>query len=166
MAGLQSSYAFGMPSSRACCVLSNTSGLHDGTDLAHVQWSRYGYDVTALENIYTGDQSRVALIIQTIHDKIANPFSIRALGFCVSVEHARFMANEFSGRGFSAKAVSADTPSDEREAALRDLRDGKLNVIFCVDLFNEGVDVPDVDTVLFLRPTESALVFLQQLGRG
>jgi len=58
-------------------------GSHDGTDLAHVQWSRYGYDVTALENIYTGDQSRVALIIQTIHDKIANPFSIRALGFCV-----------------------------------------------------------------------------------
>ena len=62
--------------------------------------------------------------------------------------------------------MSADTPADDREAALRDLRDGKVNVVFCVDLFNEGVDVPEIDTVLFLRPTESALVFLQQLGRG
>ena len=63
-------------------------------------------------------------------------------------------------------AVSAETSGEEREAALRDLRDRRVNVVFCVDLFNEGVDVPEVDTVLFLRPTESALVFLQQLGRG
>lgn len=141
-------------------------GLHDGTDLSRVQWSRRGYDITALENVYTGDQARVSFIVQAIQDKIVNPHAIRALGFCVSVAHARFMAHEFSRRGLSAVAVSADTLSDERESALRDLRDGKVNVIFCVDLFNEGVDVPEVDTVLFLRPTESALVFLQQPGRG
>jgi superfamily II DNA or RNA helicase/HKD family nuclease len=141
-------------------------GLHDGTDLSRVQWSRHGYDVVALENVYTGDQARVSLIVQAIEDKIANPASMRALGFCVSVAHARFMAHEFSRRGLAAVAVSAETSGEEREAALRKLRDRRVNVVFCVDLFNEGVDVPEVDTVLFLRPTESALVFLQQLGRG
>ena len=141
-------------------------GLHDDTDLTNIQWSRRGYDIPSLENIYTTNQGRVALIIQAILDKIANPHAMRALGFCVSVAHAEFMAREFSRRGFSAVAVSAGTSSEEREAALRDLRDGKVAVIFCVDLFNEGVDVPEIDTVLFLRPTESALIFLQQLGRG
>ena len=141
-------------------------GLHDGTDLSHVRWSRRGYDVAALENVYTGDQAQVSLVVQAIQDKLADPQSMRALGFCVSVAHARFMAHEFVRRGLPAVAVSADTPTDEREAALRNLRDGTVNVVFCVDLFNEGVDVPQVDTVLFLRPTESALVFLQQLGRG
>jgi superfamily II DNA or RNA helicase/HKD family nuclease len=141
-------------------------GLHDGTDLSRVQWSRRGYDVLALENVYTGDQARVSLIVQAIQDKIANPAAMRALGFCVSVAHARFMAREFTRRGLPSVAVSAETSTEEREAALRDLRDRRVNVVFCVDLFNEGVDVPQVDTVLFLRPTESALVFLQQLGRG
>ncbi len=141
-------------------------GLHDGTDLSHVQWSRRGYDVLALENVYTGDQARVSLVVQAIQDTVADPLAMRALGFCVSVAHARFMAHEFSRRGLRSIAVSADTPTDDREAALRDLRDGTVNVVFCVDLFNEGVDVPEIDTVLFLRPTESALVFLQQLGRG
>jgi superfamily II DNA or RNA helicase len=141
-------------------------GLHDGTDLSTVQWSRRGYDVTALENVYSGNHARVDLIVQAIQDKIANPFAMRALGFCVSVAHARYMAQEFSRRGLPSIAVSAETDIEDREAALRDLRDGKMKVVFCVDLFNEGVDVPEIDTVLFLRPTESALVFLQQLGRG
>jgi superfamily II DNA or RNA helicase/HKD family nuclease len=141
-------------------------GVHDGTDLSGVQWSRRGYDVAELENVYTGDQARVSLIAQAIQDKIADPSAMRALGFCVSVAHARFMAHEFSRRGLPSVAVSADTSGADRETALRDLREGRVNVVFCVDLFNEGVDVPEVDTVLFLRPTESALVFLQQLGRG
>jgi superfamily II DNA or RNA helicase/HKD family nuclease len=141
-------------------------GLHDDTDLSRVQWSRRGYDVAALQNVYTGNQGRVSLVIKAIWDKITNPRAMRALGFCVSVVHARFMASEFSRHGLPSKAVSAETSSDQREGALRDLKDGKINVLFCVDLFNEGVDVPEVDTVLFLRPTESALVFLQQLGRG
>jgi len=141
-------------------------GLHDGTDLSRVQWSRRGYDVLALENVYTGDQARVSVIVQALQDTVANPHAMRALGFCVGVAHARFMAHEFSRRGLRSVAVSANTPAEDREAALRDLRDGTVNAVFCVDLFNEGVDVPEIDTVLFLRPTESALVFLQQLGRG
>jgi HKD family nuclease len=119
-----------------------------------------------LERVYTGDQARVSLVLQALQDNVTDPRTMRALGFCVSVDHARFMADEFSRRGLPAVAVSADTPSEERESALRNLRDSTVKVVFCVDLFNEGVDVPEVDTVLFLRPTESALVFLQQLGRG
>jgi superfamily II DNA/RNA helicase len=122
-----------------------------------VQWSRRGYDVLALEHVYTGDQARVSLVVQAIRDTVANPLAMRALGFCVSVRHARFMTHEFSRRGLHSVAVSADTPTDDREAALRDLRDGTVKVVFCVDLFNEGVDVPEIDTVLFLRPTESAV---------
>jgi superfamily II DNA or RNA helicase len=141
-------------------------GLHDGTDLSGLHWSRRGYDIPELENLYTGNHARVSLILQAIKDKVTNPLTMRALGFCVSVAHARFMAAECSRRGLPSVAVSAETPGDLRDTALRSLRDGSINVVFCVDLFNEGVDLPQVDTVLFLRPTESALVFLQQLGRG
>jgi len=91
---------------------------------------------------------------------------MRALAFCVSVDHARFMARVFVDHGVMATAVWADTPSSEREQALRDLRDRNINVLFSVDLFNEGVDLPDVDTLLFLRPTDSPTLFLQQFGRG
>ena len=91
---------------------------------------------------------------------------MRALGFCVSVAHARFMAETFSAAGIPALAVSGDTPATDRKRALEDLKSRRVNVLFAADLFNEGLDLPDVDTVLFLRPTESATVFLQQLGRG
>jgi hypothetical protein len=82
------------------------------------------------------------------------------------VAHAEFMATKFNKAGISATAVSGKTPSDERKKALADLRDGKIRVVFSVDVFNEGVDVPSVDAILMLRPTESATIFLQQLGRG
>jgi hypothetical protein len=91
---------------------------------------------------------------------------IKALGFCVTIAHARFMAEQFRAVGISAVAVWGDSPMDERTAALRDLAAGRVNVVFTVDLFNEGVDVPNVDTLLLLRPTESGTLFLQQLGRG
>ena len=91
---------------------------------------------------------------------------MRALGYCVSVGHAHFMAQRFTELGLPAVALSAASRSDERRAALRDLSDGKLRVVFTVDLFNEGVDIPSVDTLLLLRPTDSPTLFLQQLGRG
>jgi hypothetical protein len=91
---------------------------------------------------------------------------MRALGFCVSIAHARFMARRFTDAGLPSLAVSADTDSEDRRAAVESLRAGRVRALFAVDLFNEGVDLPEVDTLLFLRPTESALVFLQQLGRG
>ena len=91
---------------------------------------------------------------------------MRALGFCVSIAHAEFMARRFTEAGLPSMAVSADTDSDARKDALASLRAGRVRALFAVDLFNEAVDLPEVDTLLFLRPTESALVFLQQLGRG
>jgi len=141
-------------------------GISDGVDLSRVQWAKGGYLQSDLEKVYTGDQKRVDLVIAAISDKLAAPHAMRALGFCVSVAHAEFTAREFTRRGIPSVAVSGDSSSNDREAALRLLRDKAVNVVFCVDLFNEGVDVPEVDTVLFLRPTESALVFLQQFGRG
>jgi hypothetical protein len=91
---------------------------------------------------------------------------MRALGFCVSKKHAHFMADRFRDAGFQAAALDSDSTGAERERTLRDLKDGRIQVIFSVDLFNEGLDIPDVDTLILLRPTNSATVFLQQLGRG
>jgi superfamily II DNA or RNA helicase len=91
---------------------------------------------------------------------------MRALGFCVSIQHAEFMAARFAAAGIPSQAITSTTGSAERKAALDALRGGRINVLFTVDLFNEGIDLPTVDTALFLRPTESATVFLQQLGRG
>jgi len=141
-------------------------GLSDNTDLSSVAWSRKGYDTTALEHLYTGDDARVRLVLQQMQDKLRDLKSMRALGFCVSIAHAEFMARRFTDAGLPSQAVSANTDSDTRRQALADLQKGTLRALFAVDLFNEGVDLPAVDTLLFLRPTESALVFMQQLGRG
>ncbi|WAX79817.1 DUF3427 domain-containing protein [Streptomyces sp. KMM 9044] len=141
-------------------------GISDNTDLSSVEWKRGAYDVNALSNVLTGNKVRAGLVVKAVEDKISDPGRMRALGFCVSVAHAHFMADSFRSAGFSAIAVSGETPADQRQEALTDLKAGKLQVIFSVDLFNEGVDLPDVDALLLLRPTSSATVFLQQLGRG
>jgi superfamily II DNA or RNA helicase/HKD family nuclease len=141
-------------------------GVHDGLDLSRVSWRRGGYETSELSNVFTGDDMRVRLVLQQLRDRVGNVGAMRALGFCVSVAHAEFMARRFNDAGVAACAVSADSSREEREDALRALRERRVNVVFAVDLFNEGVDVPEIDTVLFLRPTESATVFLQQLGRG
>ncbi|GAA1429463.1 DEAD/DEAH box helicase [Microlunatus lacustris] len=138
----------------------------DGTDLRRISWSRGRYDEAELSHVYTGDQARAAIVLQQLRQKVIDPGAMRALGFCVSVAHARFMAQTFNAAGIPALAVSGDTPAADRQRALDDLRSRRVNVLFAADLFNEGLDLPDVDTVLFLRPTESATVFLQQLGRG
>jgi superfamily II DNA or RNA helicase/HKD family nuclease len=141
-------------------------GIADDTDLSQVSWRRGGYVSAELSNVLTGDDARVAKLLRAVRDLIAEPARMRALGFCVSVEHAAFMARRFREAGLAALAVTGETPAAEREAALLRLKAGEVQVLFTVDLFNEGVDVPEIDTVLFLRPTESATVFLQQLGRG
>ncbi|MEO8195740.1 MAG: DEAD/DEAH box helicase family protein, partial [Thermoanaerobaculia bacterium] len=141
-------------------------GLHDNTDLSAVTWSRKGYDASELANLYTADDARVRLVLEQVRQKHRDVRGMRALGFCVSIAHAEFMARRFTEAGLPALAVSAETESEDRKAALDALRAGKVRALFAVDLFNEGVDLPEVDTILFLRPTESALVFLQQLGRG
>ncbi len=138
----------------------------DGTDLRRISWTRGRYDEGELSHVYTGNQARAAIVLQQVREKVINPGGMRALGFCVSVAHARFMAQTFSAAGIPALAVSGDTPAADRRRALEDLKSRRVNVLFAADLFNEGLDLPDVDTVLFLRPTESATIFLQQLGRG
>ena len=140
--------------------------VDDGTDLRGVSWSRGRYDEGELSKLYTGNNARAAMVISELQDKVLDLGAMRALGFCVSVDHARFMARAFSDAGIPAAAVSGQTPQQERDRLLEDLRRRRINMIFAVDVFNEGLDLPDVDTVLFLRPTESATVFIQQLGRG
>ena len=142
-------------------------GVHDGTDLTDVPWKRgSGYDPTALTNVLTADHAWARRVVEELRRKTGDPRSVRALGFCVSIGHARFMAGQFSVTGIPAVAIWSDSRTEERTAALRDLATGRVNVVFTVDLFNEGVDVPNVDTLLLLRPTESPTLFLQQLGRG
>ena len=142
-------------------------GIHDGLDLTDIPWRRgQGYDVEALSNLYTSTDAWARTVLQEVLRLADDPATMRALGFCVSIDHARFMAKHFNQHGVPAVAVWGDSPPADRKAALQDLAAGKIRVVFSVDLFNEGVDVPAVDTVLMLRPTESPTLFLQQLGRG
>jgi superfamily II DNA or RNA helicase len=142
-------------------------GIHDGLDLRNVPWRRgQGYDVSALEGVLTADHAWVHLVADEIGRKIADPSRMRALGYCVSVGHARFMAQRFNELGLPAVALSAASRWEERKTALQELSEGKLRAVFTVDLFNEGIDIPSVDTLLLLRPTDSPTLFLQQLGRG
>jgi superfamily II DNA or RNA helicase len=142
-------------------------GIHDEKDLRNVTWRRgRGYDTDELTKVYTADDRWATMVLQSVQEKMGDPKRMRALGFCVSIAHAQFMAQKFEQAGLQATAVTSETPATQREAALQGLRDGAMQVLFTVDLFNEGVDVPAIDAVLMLRPTESATVFLQQLGRG
>lgn len=141
-------------------------GVADNTDLSRLGWKRGRYDEGELSTLFTGNDARTRIILEQLNDKVLDTGSMRALGFCVSIEHATYMAAAFSQAGISARAVTGNSRPDERASALAALREGSTNVLFTVDLFNEGLDIPDVDTILFLRPTESATVFLQQLGRG
>lgn len=140
-------------------------GINDQTDLSGVRWVRgQGYDSTALSNVYTGNDAWVRRVIHQVHLHTDSDF--KALGFCVDIAHAQFMARAFTGAGIPAVHVSGRSSAKAREDALRDLAAGRVQVVFSADLFNEGVDVPTVDTLLLARPTESPLLFLQQLGRG
>jgi len=142
-------------------------GVADSLDLRAIPWRRgTGYDVERLTTAITANDVWARAVVQQFRDRLGGVEEIRALGFCVSVQHARYMARVFGEAGIRATAIWSDTPDAERATALRDLAAGRVNVVFSVDLFNEGVDVPSVNSLLMLRPTESPLLFLQQLGRG
>ena len=141
-------------------------GVADGTDLRRVLWTRGRYDEKGLEALYTGNDARSRIVLSQVRDKVADPRAMRALGFCVGVDHAAYMARVFRDAGIPALAVSGATPACQRSDAITALRTRDVNIIFSADLFNEGLDVPEVDTLLMLRPTQSATIFLQQLGRG
>lgn len=141
-------------------------GVADGTDLTHVTWRRGGYATDELSNVLSNDDLRVAKLLQAIERIMLDPGSMRALGFCVSKEHARYMARKFNDAGLKSIALTGDDPPAERDYHLKELRAGRLRCVFSVEVLGEGVDAPDVDCVLLLRPTASATVFTQQLGRG
>ena len=140
-------------------------GIYDDTDYSGLHLIRGRYDEKELNETYIGNVYR--------HDLIYKYYckygSKKALGFCCSRAHAEEMAKEFCERGIPSAAVYSNangTYSEEREKAIEKLKSGEIRVIFSVDMFNEGVDITSVDMVMFLRPTESPIVFLQQLGRG
>src|SRR5690606_33401548 len=136
-------------------------------DLRDIPWRRgAGYDVERLTQVITSTDVWARFILKHFLANFGNPPEVRALGVCARVSHAHYIARLLSDHGVSAAAVSGDTPDADRKRALTDLAKGSVQVVFSVDLFNEGVDVPAVDALLMLRPTESPLLFLQQLGRG
>ena len=141
------------------CVTDNTN-LSDES-----LWSGQKYNIERLADRLC-NKERAGLIVHAIQKYLADEYRCRALCFCVNKRHADFMAAQLSLYGFVAKSLTSDTPSEERKQLARDLREGQLHYLCVVDIFNEGVDLPEVDTVLFLRPTESLTIFLQQLGRG
>ena len=141
-------------------------GVHDDVDLSSLEWRRGGYRPEDLERIFTGDDARVMRLLQALDRILLDTSQMRALGFCVSIEHAKYMARAFTERGLPSAALWGDTDSADRDSALRELERGNLRCVFSVDVLGEGVDVPSVDTVLLLRPTQSATVLTQQIGRG
>ncbi len=144
--------------------------ISDELDLSKLKWSKGGYDNKELTELLTIDKlnskKRADLVIRSLHDYISDIDEVVGLGFCVSIEHANFMSNYFNDKKIPSVAISSKTTKDERDKAKSGLINGKYKFAFVVDLYNEGVDIPEVNTILFLRPTESLTVFLQQLGRG
>ena len=140
-------------------------GIFDDTDYSRLHIVRGRYDEKELNETYIGNVHRYELI----YKYYCKYGSRQALGFCCSKEHAREMAREFSSRGIPSVAVFSDASgeyTEKRNVAIQKLKKGEIRAIFSVDMFNEGVDITSVDMVMFLRPTESPIVFLQQLGRG
>lgn len=140
-------------------------GIYDETDYSSLHLVKGRYDEKELNETYIGNVRRYDLIYKyymKYHPK-------RALGFCCSRQHAEEMAKEFCRRGISSVAVYSNADgaySEDREKAIEKLKNREISVIFSVDMFNEGVDIASLDMVMFLRPTHSPVVFLQQLGRG
>jgi len=141
-------------------------GVADSVDLDDVEWTRGRYNQGVLSKRYTGNDTRAGLIADSLKKYVTEIDEIIGLGFCVSIEHANYMAEIFTKIGIPSVSLNSDSPDDVRRSVQKQLRAKEIRFIFVVDLYNEGVDIPEVNTILFLRPTESMTVFLQQLGRG
>lgn len=140
-------------------------GIYDETDYSSLHLVKGHYDEKELNETYIGNVKRYDLI----YKYYMKYRSKMALGFCCSRRHAEEMAKEFCKRGIEAVAVYSNADgefSEDRDKAIEKLKNQEIKVIFSVDMFNEGVDIAALDMVMFLRPTESPIVFLQQLGRG
>jgi hypothetical protein len=145
-------------------------GVADTVDLTDLRWVRGGYDKTELSNLYSLSRSvaerRADHIIRSLDKYVTDMDAVKGLGFCVSVDHAEFMAEYFNAAGIPSIYLVGKSDDEDRHTAIKRLVKGEIRFIFVVDIYNEGVDIPEVNTILFLRPTESLTVFLQQLGRG
>jgi superfamily II DNA or RNA helicase len=145
-------------------------GVTDSIDLDTLRWSAGGYDKTELSNLYTlsgaAASRRADLVVSSLLKYVTDIDEVKGLGFCVTVEHAEFMCRYFNEHGIPSMYLIGTSPDEERQTAKQRLVGGEVRFIFVVDIYNEGVDIPEVNTVLFLRPTESLTIFLQQLGRG
>lgn len=135
------------------------------TDLSHVTWNQGGYDENELvKKLNTPD--RLKLIVEKLPRYLSDEHGCRALCFCARVEHARDVAAGLCEAGYKAAMLSGDDNSERRDEILNKFKAKEINYLCVVDIYNEGVDIPEIDTVLFLRPTKSLTIFLQQLGRG
>lgn len=145
-------------------------GVTDSVDLDNLKWAAGGYDKGELSRIYTLSgmiaNRRADLVISSLLKYVTDIDDVKGLGFCVTVEHAIFMSDYFNAHSIPSMYLTGHSPEEERKEAKNRLVKGEVRFIFVVDIYNEGVDIPEVNTVLFLRPTESLTVFLQQLGRG
>jgi len=139
--------------------------LSDNIDLSKISWKNGRYEINELSKLYTEDDRRISDILTNCEKYLTDVNDVMALGFCVSQDHARYMAEKFTLAGLKADYLTSES-SGNREELRERLRSKKINYLFVRDIFNEGVDIPEIDTVLFLRPTESLTIFLQQLGRG
>lgn len=140
-------------------------GVSDSVDYTDVKWERGHYDVGELSRIYTANDARTAVIFKSLEKYLADVRDVRALCFCVDQDHAKYMQAKFTLCGLKSQYLTSEN-SLMRTAYYNQLKRKDINYLFVVDMFNEGVDIPEVDTILFLRPTESLTVFIQQFGRG
>lgn len=140
-------------------------GITDSVDLSTVSWQNGRYLPSELTRIYTQSDRRVGDIYANLKKYLNDIEDVRALCFCVTQEHAQYMAEKFTLLGLKADYLVANRNNLRSELRVK-FKNKEINYLFVVDIFNEGVDIPEIDTVLFLRPTESLTIFLQQLGRG
>ncbi|MEO7176216.1 MAG: DUF3427 domain-containing protein, partial [Saprospiraceae bacterium] len=140
-------------------------GISDSIDLSQARWEKGRYVASELTSLYTANERRVSEILKSLEKYTKDTQDVMALGFCITMEHARYMAEKFLLAGFKAAYLTAAN-SEHRVQIRKQIISKEINYLFVVDIFNEGIDIPEIDTVLFLRPTESLTVFLQQLGRG
>lgn len=136
-------------------------GIYDDTDYSLIPWRSGKYDLESLENSLIVEKR-----LELVYKKYMEFRKTSTVAFCASVKHCKVMHKYFIDRNIKSEIIVGDTPVEKRQEIISKFKEGKLDIVFTVDVFNEGVDIPCIDTILFLRPTNSYTIFIQQLGRG
>lgn len=137
----------------------------DETDLSQIKWNR-PEEASQLDALISSNTMRARLVIESLQRLVADLAQLKAIVFCVSVRHAEMMADWLSRAGLPSVSLTGGNSKEQRDQAIRNLRIGTIKLICTCDLFNEGVDIPEINTLLLLRPTQSPVIFQQQIGRG